>query len=75
MANFTYLDYATNIYISDSAPCDYIEEYKKKLGNSYKTHCENNALPENFEKMNYIDFLNERRILMAKIIKKAFNRL
>lgn len=75
LANFTYLDYATNINISDNPPNIYIEYYKEKLGNDYTTHCKNHALPENFEKMDYEEFLNQRRFLMAQIIKKAFMRL
>ena len=74
-ANFTYLDYVTNIDISDDAPALYIERYKVKLGEEYKTHCDNHALPENFETMEYMEFLSKRRTLMAQIIKKAFARL
>lgn len=74
-ANFTYLDYVTNIDISDDAPALYIQRYKDKLGEEYKSHCENHALPENFESMEYMEFLSSRRSLMAQLIKKAFQRL
>ena len=74
-ANFTFLDYATNIDISDDAPAIYIERYKEQLGDEFKTHCENHALPEGFESMDYLEFLSQRRVLMAKIIRKAFERL
>ena len=74
-ANFTYLDYATNIDISDDAPADYIQRFKDKLGDEYRTHCENHALPENFESMKYMEFLAKRRTLMAQVVKKAFSRL
>jgi len=74
-ANYTYLDYVTNIDISDDAPELYIKRYKDKLGDEYKVHCENHALPENFETMDYMEFLSKRRTLMAQIIKKAFMRL
>lgn len=74
-ANFTYLDYATNIDISDDAPELYVNRYKEKLGNDYQMHCENHALPDNFETMDYMEFLNQRRYLMSQIIKKAYNRL
>ena len=47
----------------------------EKLGEEYKTHCDNHALPENFETMDYMEFLSKRRTLMAQIIKKAFMRL
>jgi hypothetical protein len=56
MANFTYLDYQTNIDISDDAPALYVGRYKEKLGNAaYEEHCRNNALPLGFENMEYFD--------------------
>lgn len=76
LANFTYLDYNTNIDISDDAPATYIEKFKEKYGNEvYYTHLSNNAIPFNFEKLDYFEFLNQRRKLMAEIIKKAYNKL
>jgi hypothetical protein len=76
IANFTYLDYTTNIDISDKAPCDYVSEYRTKLGEEqYAKTCSEHALPENFETMEYMEFLNQRRVLMAQLIKKAFSRL
>lgn len=75
VANFTYLDYVTNIDISDDAPAVYVERYKEKLGDEYRVHCANHALPEHFETMEYMDFLRQRRLLMAQIIRKAFMRL
>ena len=76
LANFTYLDYQTNIDISDDSPSMYIDRYKQKLGiEAYEEHCRNNALPIGFESMEYADFLIERRKLMAEIIKKAYNKL
>lgn len=74
-ANFTFLDYATNIDISDDAPELYIERYKEKFGDDFKTHCDNHALPDGFENMQYMEFLRQRRILMAQIIKKAYEKL
>lgn len=76
IANFTYLDYATNIDISDDPPSEYVPRYKAKLGKTeYEKHCENHALPEKFEELDYMDFLEKRRILMAKLIKEAFLKL
>lgn len=76
LANFTYLDYNTNIDISDDAPELYIERYKAKLGeDNYAKHLADNAIPMGFEKMDYFDFLDVRRKLMAGIIKKAYNKL
>ena len=76
LANFTYLDYNTNIEISDDAPDLYIERYKAKLGeDNYAKHLADNAIPMGFEKMDYFEFLDVRRKLMAGIIKKAYNKL
>lgn len=76
IANFTYLDYSTNIDISDAPPEEYVNRYREKLGNEgYKLACAQNALPENFEKLTYPEFLKRRRILMAQIIKKAYIKL
>jgi len=76
IANFTYLDYNTNIDISDDPPKEYVNRYKEKLGmEKYKQTCEENALPLNFEQLNYFEFLNERRKLMSQIVEKAYNRL
>lgn len=76
IANFTYLDYATNIDISDNPPIDYVSRYREKLGeDGYALACKQNALPMEFEKMEYQEFLRERRVLMADIVRQAFNEL
>lgn len=76
IANFTYIDYATNIDISDAPPTEYVSRYRDKLGEEgYKLACKQNALPENFEQLSYPEFLIKRRILMAQIVKKAYDKL
>lgn len=76
IANFTYLDYATNIDISDAPPTEYVSRYRDKLGEEgYKLACKQNALPENFEQLSYPEFLIKRRILMAQIVNKAYDKL
>ena len=76
VANYTYLDYATNIDIADKPPAEYVAEYRGKLGDSvFEKTCEDNALPLGFENMEYMDFLASRRKLMAEIIRKGYMRL
>lgn len=76
IANFTYLDYATNIEISDKPPQEYVAHYRQVLGeDAYRKACEEHALPENFESMDYMAFLHQRRTLMAKRVQKAYLRL
>lgn len=76
IANYTYLDYNTNIEISDDPPEEYVKRFRERLGEEeYKKTCMENALPENFEHMSYPEFLEKRRHLMADIIRKAYERL
>lgn len=76
IANFTYLDYVTNIDISDDPPVEYVERYRNRMGEAeYHKTCEDRALPPDFEKMEYIEFLKERRLRMAQIVQKAYKKL
>lgn len=76
VANYTYIDYPTNIDISDRPPIEYVGDYRAKLGEEgYMRTCAENALPVNFETMEYPQFLTERRKLMAGIIRKGYERL
>ena len=53
-----------------------MEIYRKKLGkDAFNLTCEQNALPLNFENLSYLEFLKQRRLLMAQIIKKAYAKL
>jgi len=76
IANFTYLDYNTNIDISDNPPVDYVGRYKEKLGHeAFSNSCMQNAIPEGFEHMTYFEFLEKRRKLMSGIVRKAYIQL
>lgn len=76
IANFTYLDYNTNIDIGDKAPAEYVGEYRQKLGEEgYALTCKQNALPLGFEEMEYQDFLRHRRLLMAETVRAAYRKL
>jgi len=90
IANYTYLDTATNISVGDKAPNEYFkmlfdqcETKVSKYGNitEQKILNENlkeNCIPENIVSMsveNYDDFLLERRKLMAKKIKEYYYKL
>lgn len=75
-ANFTYVDYPNNIWISDDAPSVYVPKYRSSMGEKeYARNCAEHALPLNFEDMDYEEFLKERRVLMAQLIKKGFETL
>lgn len=49
---------------------------KEKFGKEeFAIYCNQHALPQNFENIQYFDFLQERRKLMSQVIKKAYQRL
>lgn len=76
IANFTYLDYNTNIDISDYPPADYVPRFREKLGEeAFSLTCEQNAIPDGFENLTYFEFLDQRRKLMSGIVRKAFEYL
>lgn len=76
IANFTLLDYQTNIDISDNPPIEYISKFRDKIGeDAFKKSCEENAIPEDIESLDYPTFLKKRRIAMAKMIRKAYMKL
>lgn len=76
IANYTYLDYQTNIDISDDDPEHYSTKQRLRIGDDvYFSTLAQNAIPENFEKLDYNTFLDSRRRLMAGIIRKAYNHL
>ncbi len=75
IANFTYVEYGDNIKISDQPPSTYLPLIKPQdpveLKKMYKWH----ALPVNWEFMEYQEFLEKRRDLMAMVIYRAYNKL
>lgn len=75
IANYTYVEYGDNIRISDQPPSEYLPILKPKdrrlLNKMYKWH----ALPLNWEYMEYQEFLEKRRELMAKVIHEAYKKL
>lgn len=76
VANYALVEWHDNIDISDRAPGDYAPEYERrfppeKLREMYRYH----ALPERWYEMEYSTFLEERRRLMAAIIREGFECL
>lgn len=76
MANYAYIDWKDNMEILDEAPSVYypIVCAGKSEAEILKME-EENALPHGWENMPYEEFLLQRRSLMAKKIKEAFEKL
>lgn len=76
IANYTFLDYNTNIFIADKPPMTYAKDFREKLGEDvYNKALKHHALPDDFEHLDYASFLQKRRILMAQIIRQAYELL
>jgi hypothetical protein len=76
VANFALVEWSDNIDISDKAPKEYVTKYEKRftpeeLRDMYFWH----GLSENWQEMEYLDFLAERRRRIAKVIKTGFETL
>ncbi len=90
IANYTYLQTEINIKISDDAPKEYMSVVMNQLETGegiyggitdkeeLKKNLEMNCIPEGFENMtvdDYLQFLEQRRKLMAKKIKTYYESL
>lgn len=81
VANMIYIDYHMNIYISDKPPVDYWSDVlENEVNAEEKKFIEENYtkvydLPYEFWKMDYYEFIEERRKLMANTIYEYFNKL
>ena len=90
IANYTYLQTEINIKISDDAPKEYMSVVMNQLETGegiyggitdkeeLKKNLEMNCIPEGFENMtvdDYLQFLEQRRKLMAKKIKTYYESI
>lgn len=76
IANLTFLEFEDNIKIRDDKPSEYFIMVQKRFSeNEIKEMLNQHAIPENFCQLEYDEFLQERRKLMTRIIKKAFNKI
>lgn len=75
-ANFAFIEWADNLEILDSSPADYMKDQIAKIPPSEKDAIyADHALPNNWEHMDYADFLIARRAMMAKVIKRGYEKL
>jgi hypothetical protein len=76
IANYTLVEWSDNTDISNQAPLDYLPAMKARfrpaeLDRMYRLH----ALPSNWEHLDYREFLEKRRELMAKVIAEGYATL
>jgi len=76
IANYALMEWGDNATISDQPPAEYMPRLRKRFGTDelsqmYYWH----ALPENWEHLEYRDFLQKRRELMAQVIAEGYRTL
>ena len=76
IANFALVKWNDNIVISYKEPKVYLPIYAKRFDdNELEKMRFWHALPENWQEMNYRDFLPERRKLISKVVEEAYKKL
>ena len=77
IANYAYIEWPDNIEISDKEPPTYFPNMVNKyVPNDRVDELKTiHALPDDWHNMKYNEFLQERRKLMAKVIKKGYETL
>jgi hypothetical protein len=76
IANYALVEWGDNVDISDQAPPDYLPEMKKRFNHKdlermYHLH----ALPADWENLDYREFLEKRRELIAPVIAEGYQKL
>ncbi len=76
LANFALLEWPENIKISDAPPAEYVPKIRPRFpADEWARMHEHHAMPENWHQTPYETFLQERRKLMAAIIRRGFETL
>ena len=74
--NLALLEWPDNSGISDEAPYDYVPKLRERFSaDDWELMHEMHALPDSWESLAYDDFLQQRRVLMARIIRRGFESL
>ncbi|MGD9676231.1 MAG: hypothetical protein AB7V19_06065, partial [Candidatus Bipolaricaulia bacterium] len=75
-ANLALVEWPDNLDVSDNPPFEYVPEVRTRFGEpAWRKMEEMHALPEQWETMPYEAFLEQRRKLMAGIIRRGYEAL
>ncbi len=76
IANYAFVEWPDNAKIGDSPPSEYFPAlFEENTPQQQKQARFWHALPEGWEQMEYQDFLQQRRVLIAEVVRAAFARL
>ena len=76
IANYAFVEWPDNAEIGDAPPSEYFPHLFSALTPQQQTQARFwHALPEGWEQMDYREFLEERRVLIADVVRAAFDKL
>ena len=76
IANYALLEWSDNSLVADRSPAEYAPEMDARVpAEDHEAMREAHALPERWWELEYPEFLAQRRVLMASVIRAAFERL
>ena len=76
VANYAFIEWTDNMDISDEPPSIYFSQQVKGMNEQeIKDMLVLHALPYKWEEQDYLSFIEERRLLMAKVIKEGYEKL
>ncbi|MDE2957541.1 MAG: hypothetical protein OXU68_11130 [Bacteroidota bacterium] len=76
IANYAFVEWPDNVKIGAKAPREYFPQLFEQLPPDLQEAARFwHALPEGWEQMDYWEFLQHRRVLIAKVIRVAFRKL
>lgn len=73
IANYAYMEWHDNTKVGDTPPAEYVPRLKERFSETESARMyHHHALPEFWERMEYPDFLEMRRELMARVIQEGY---
>lgn len=76
IANYALVEWGDNMKISDQSPVDYLPGLAARFSKEEQLRMYHwHALTENWEQMNYREFLEQRRELIAQVIQEGYRTL
>jgi hypothetical protein len=75
-ANMALLEWPDNNAIKDTPPSSYVSKLQSRFSSEvWNTMYQLHGLPQSWETLDYSDFLEKRRVLLASVIKQGFDSL
>ncbi len=76
IANYALVEWGDNMKIMDQSPAEYLPGMESRFGKEELAQmCRWHALPRNWEQMNFREFLEQRRELIASVIHEGYQTL